>query len=72
MVAIMIVTDKGKAYTMSSSIDAAVACIESLRNEKGRIDVKYIADREKRLQYLTKAFDVIEGGGENERRYKRV
>lgn len=65
MVAIMIVTDKGKAYCMSSTLEQAAACIESLRNDKRRIDVKYISDKERRLKFLAKAMDVIEGGGAN-------
>lgn len=59
MLAIMIVTDKGQAYAMGQSIESATACIESLRGKP--IQVSYIADKEKRLRYLSKAYEVVEG-----------
>jgi hypothetical protein len=64
MVAIFIVTDKGEAYCMSSTIEDATACLESV---KAGAKAKYIHDRERRLQYITRAFDVIEGGQGNGR-----
>lgn len=60
VVTIMIVTDSGKAYCMSRSVPDAVACIESLRRNQGKINVSYIKDSERRLRYLSRAFDAIE------------
>lgn len=62
MIAILIVTDTGKAYVMSESQEAAMKCIKSIRKPTKAV---YVRDREKRLAYLGKAFDMIEGGGGN-------
>jgi hypothetical protein len=58
MVAIFIVTDGGEAFCMSSTIENATACLESV---KAGAKVKYISDKDKRLRYLSKAYEVIEG-----------
>jgi hypothetical protein len=43
---------------MSSTIENATACLESV---KAGAKVKYISDKDKRLRYLSKAYEVIEG-----------
>ena len=59
MLAILIITDQGKVYAMGQSVESATACIESLKGKP--IQVSYIADKEKRLRYLSKAYEVVEG-----------
>ena len=58
MVTVMLVNDKGKAYCWSTSLADAVTCIESVK--KGTI-ATYVNDQERRLRYLSRAFEVIEG-----------
>lgn len=60
MIAILIVTDTGKAYVMSESQEAAMKCIKSIKKPT---KATYIEGTEKRLEWLGRAFDVIEGGG---------
>ena len=59
MVTILIVTDKGQAYAMSDKLSSAVKCLENVKKCKP----VFISDTEKRLMYLSKAYEVISGGG---------
>lgn len=60
MVAILIVTDDGRAYAMSDSVQSALECIKAVKKPT---KATYIKGTEKRLEWLGRAFDVIEGGG---------
>ena len=57
MIAILIVTDDGRAYAMSDSVQSALECIKSVKKPT---TVTYIEGTEKRLEWLGRAFDVIE------------
>lgn len=63
MVAIIIATDKGEAYCMSKDFSSLNACMRAVANKK---KFSYVRETEKRLQYIERAFDMIEGF-ENER-----
>ena len=58
MVTVILVNDKGKAYCWSTSQDDALTCIESV---KEGATATYVNDQERRLKYLCRAFEVIEG-----------
>lgn len=58
MVTVILVNDKGKAYCWSTSQADALACIESV---KEGATATYVNDQERRIRYLCRAFDVIEG-----------
>lgn len=58
MVSILIVTDTGQTFAMSDNAKTVLKCLEAVKKNSHAI---YIADREKRLSYLGKAFDMIEG-----------
>lgn len=59
MLAILIVTDKGQTYAMGRTLESTTQCIESLRGKP--VNVSYVADKEKRLRYLSKAYEIVEG-----------
>ncbi len=60
MVAIVIFTDKGEAYCMSNSPGAVVDCVKAVTS-RDDMQIKYIGDTEKRLKYISRAVDSIEG-----------
>lgn len=57
MVTILIVTDNGQAYAMSDKLSSAVKCLESVKQCRP----VFINDTERRLQYLSKAYELISG-----------
>jgi hypothetical protein len=60
MVSIFIVTDTGETFAMSDNAKSVLKCLEAVK--KGA-HATYIADTEKRLAYLGRAYEMIEGAG---------
>jgi len=62
MVAIVIFSDDGKAYCMGRDKNSVVDCVTAV-TKSGKMDLKYVADHEKRVKYISRAFEAIEGEG---------
>ena len=58
MVSIVIFTDKGEAYCMGRSPKEVAGIVEAFKDKH---QIKYIRDTEKRLQFIARAVDLIEG-----------
>ena len=60
MVAIVIFSDDGTAYCMGKSKGSVIDCVTAVTNS-GQMDLKYVSDHEKRLKYISRASEAIEG-----------
>ena len=60
MVSILIVADDGQVFAMSNNVKTVLKCLEAV---KQGARATYITDNEKRLAYLGRAWEKIEGGG---------
>jgi hypothetical protein len=63
MVSILIVADDGQVFAMSNNIKTCLKCLESVKHGA---HATYITNNEKRLAYLGRAWEKIEGAGISE------
>jgi hypothetical protein len=63
LVTILIITDEGQVFAMSDGVKSCLKCLESV---KKNTHATYLADTGKRLAYLGRAWEKIEGAGISE------